>query len=103
MKNFFDLLERQHENMEYGRNERNDKMVIYNYVSCDLTFVTRDSKSSYKSSDSRMLNSTVLIFFLNSDLGNTRSFVGNSFHTELHTGSRERLSFYLQLFGIKYK
>ena len=38
MKNFFEL-----------RKERNDKTVIYNYVSRDLTFVTRDSKSSYKS------------------------------------------------------
>ena len=67
--------------MKWGRKGRNDKTLIYNYVSCDLTFVTRDSKSSYKSSDSRMLNSTILIFFLNSDLGNTWSFVGNSFHS----------------------
>ena len=36
-------------------------MVIYNYVSCDLTLVTRDSKSSYKSSDSRMLNSGIYV------------------------------------------
>ena len=41
----------------------------------------RDSKSSYKSSDSRMLNSTILIFFLNSNLGNTQTFVGNSFQS----------------------
>ena len=55
--------------MKEGRKERNDKTVVYNYVSCDLTFVTGDSKSSYKSaSDSRMSNSAVLIFFLNSHL-----------------------------------
>ena len=49
--------------MKQGRKERNDKTVIYKYDSYDLTFVTRDSKSSYKSSDSRILNSTIWIFF----------------------------------------
>ena len=29
--------------MKKGKKERNDKTVVYNYVSCDLTFVTRDS------------------------------------------------------------
>ena len=46
--------------MKSGRMERNDKMVIYNYVSCDLTFVTRDSKSSCKSLDSRILKQSNL-------------------------------------------
>ena len=34
--------------MKQGRKEMNEKTAIYNYVSCDLTFVTRDSKSSEK-------------------------------------------------------
>ena len=86
--------------MKYGRKERNDKTVIYNYVSCDLTFVTRDSKSSFKSSDSRMSNSAILIFFLNSGLGNTRSLSFILLHLPLAVF---RFSAKLSRFGVSMR
>ena len=40
-----------------------------------------DSKSSYESSDSNILNKIIQIFFLKMSFGSVRSLVGISFHS----------------------
>ena len=40
-----------------------------------------DSKSSYESSDSNILNKIIRVFFLKMSFGSIRSLVGISFHS----------------------